>query len=98
LLEAPYRVAMSLELSACGLVVEQERTFPIIYREVKIGEYRPDLIVAKTVIVEIKSVERYDPVFAAQVLTYLRITDLRIGLLMNFNRPTLKEGLKRFSL
>jgi GxxExxY protein len=98
LLEAPYRAAMCVELTAHGLTVKREHAFPVVYRGKRIGELRPDLIVESQVVVEIKSVERYDPVFAAQVLTYLRITGLHIGLLMNFNRPLLKDGISRFAL
>ena len=98
LLEAPYQAAMCLELSAAGLTWERERAYPLLYRGAQIGAYRPDLVVARQVIVEIKSVANYDPVFAAQILTYLRITGLKVGLLLNFNRPVLKDGLKRFVL
>lgn len=64
----------------------------------KIGDYRPDLIVEEAVVVEIKSVRRYEPVFTAQMLTYLRITGLRVGLLLNFNNPVLRDGIKRIVL
>ena len=63
--------------------------------EPTIGEYRPDLIVENTVVVEIKSVLRMEAVFTAQLLTYLRITGLHVGLLLNFNQNVLKEGIKR---
>jgi len=98
LLESNYQAAMGLELSAAGLSFARERLVPVVYRGVEIGQHRPDFVIENTVVVEIKSVERYDPVFAAQVITYLRITKLRVGLLFNFNRPTLKDGIKRFVL
>ena len=60
-----------------------------------VGEYRPDLIVERLVIVEVKSVLRWEPIFVAQMLTYLRITGLRRGLLLNFNKEVLKAGIKR---
>jgi GxxExxY protein len=63
-----------------------------------IGEYRLDLFVEKQIVVETKSVERFDPVFAAQVLTYLRVTGAKVGLLINFNSRLLHEGIKRFIL
>ena len=66
--------------------------------DVQIGFYRPDFIVENLIVLKIKSVERYDPVFGAQVLTYLRLTKHRVGLLFNFNRPVLKDGIKRFVL
>ncbi len=98
LLEAPYRSAMCLELAAQGIAFEREPSYPLVYRGVKISDFRPDLIVERAVVVEIKSVDRYDPVFTAQILTYIRITGTRIGLLINFNRPVLKDGIKRFVL
>jgi GxxExxY protein len=71
---------------------------PLTYKGRAIGEYRVDLLVEDAVVVEIKSVERYDPVFEAQVLTYLRMTGKRVGLLMNSNSRLLKNGIKRFVL
>lgn len=98
LLESAYHAAMCVELAVHDLAFERERLVPVLYRRVRIGEYRPDLIVEGRVVVEIKSVQHLDPVFAAQVLTYLRITGLRTGLLLNFNRPVLKDGIRRFAL
>jgi len=69
-----------------------------LYKGQVIGEYRLDLIVENLVIVEIKSVERFDPIFEAQVLTYLKVTGKRLGLLMNFNSRLLRDGIKRFIL
>jgi GxxExxY protein len=65
---------------------------------VRVGDYRPDLIVEGQVVVEVKSVLHFEPVFTAQMPTYLRITNIRTGLLLNFNRPVLKDGIKRFVL
>ena len=98
LLESAYHAALAIELQLNGFSIVRERCFPALYRCVKIGEYRPDLIVDGEVIVEIKSVARYDPVFLAQMLTYLRITGLNVGLIINFNRPRLAEGIKRVAL
>ncbi|MGH9386098.1 MAG: GxxExxY protein [Vicinamibacterales bacterium] len=98
LLESPYQAAMCIELDAAGMRFERERLVPLTYRGQRIGEYRPDLIVESQVIVEIKSLHRLDPVFSAQVLTYLRVTGLRTGLLLNFGRPVLKDGIERFVL
>jgi GxxExxY protein len=75
---------------------ERQVPVPLQYRGALIGEHRVDLIGESQVVVEIKSVARYDPVFAAQVLTYLKITGLHVGLLLNFNRPLLSDGIKRF--
>jgi len=98
LLEAPYQAAMPIALTSAGNRVEREKSFPALFRGLKIGHYRPDLIVNSEVVVEIKSVERYDPVFLAQMLTYLRVTRLQVGLIINFNRPRMVEGIKRVSL
>jgi len=98
LLEAPYHAALCLALAAAGLSFERERSFPALFKGVKVGDYRPDLIVNNEVVVEIKSVERYDPVFLAQMLTYLRVTRLDVGLIINFNRPQVIQGIKRVSL
>jgi GxxExxY protein len=98
LLESPYCVALVIALLAAGMHVEKEKTFPILYRGTKVGDYRPDLIVERQVVVEIKSVARYDPVFLAQMLTYLRVTGHKIGLILNFNRPRLVDAIKRVSL
>ena len=89
---------MSIALSAAGHSFERERAFPALFRGVQVGQYRPDLIVNNQVVDEIKSVERYDPVFLAQMLTYLRVTGVKVGLIINFNRPRLVDGIKRVSL
>jgi GxxExxY protein len=98
LLERPYLIALAMALRDAGMPCEMEKAVPIVFRGRQIGDYRPDLIVASHVVVEIKSVERYDPVFLAQMLTYLRVTRLRVGLIINFNRPKLVDGLKRVVL
>ena len=98
LLESPYQAALCIALTEAGLAWEREKSFPAVYRGHKVGDYRPDLIVEAQVVVEIKSVARYDPVFLAQMLTYLRITGLQVGLILNFNRPRLVDGIKRVGL
>ena len=98
LLESAYQSAMSIELEFARLRFEREKTFPVEYRGIKIGFYRPDLIVQNEVVVEVKCVANYEPVFTAQMLTYLRVTGIKTGLLLNFNRPVLKDGIKRFAL
>jgi GxxExxY protein len=89
LLEAPYRRALCIELLHQGMRVETNRRIPMEYRGELIGEYIPDLIVENTVVVEVKSVSHIEPVFTAQVLTYLRLTGLHVGLILNFNVPKL---------
>ena len=98
LLESAYERAMCVELDEARLQFQCETLVPVIYKVREVGEYRVDLIVENLVVVEIKSVERFDPVFEAQVLTYLRVTGKRVGLLINFNSRLLKDGVKRFVL
>jgi len=98
LLESTYEAALGIELEDAGLAFQRQAVYPVMYKGRTIGEYRLDLIVEDSVVVEIKSVERLDPVFDAQVLTYLRVTGKRIGLLINFNSRFLKDGIKRFIL
>ena len=98
LLESIYETALSFELETNGIRYVRQVAAPIEYKGRVIGEHRIDLIVEDAVIVELKSVERYDPVFEAQLLTYLRITKLKIGLLINFNSRLLRDGIKRFIL
>lgn len=98
LLEGTYEAALCIELNNADLNHVRQPIFPVVYKGQTIGEYRLDLIVDDAVIVEIKSVERFDPIFAAQVLTYLRVTGKKVGLLMNFNSRLLRDGIKRFVL
>lgn len=98
LLENAYHAALCVAFTAEGLSFVREPLIPLTYRGVRIGEYRPDLIVERQVVVEVKSVARYDPVFLAQMLTSLRVTGLHIGLLINFNKARLVDGIKRVSL
>src|SRR5947207_6382685 len=98
LLEGTYEAALCIELQTAGLNFVRQPIFPVVYKGQVIGEYRLDLIVEDTVIVEIKSVERFDPIFEAQVLTYLRVTSKKIGLLMNFNSRLLRDGIRRYVL
>jgi GxxExxY protein len=98
LLEDVYEEALDIECKLDGLAVARQPKVPVLYRGNTIGEYKPDMMINDLVIVEIKSVERFDPVFEAQVLTYLRITHKRVGLLINFNSRLVKDGIKRFIL
>lgn len=95
LLESAYQIALAVELAHNGVQFERHHKYPLEYRGAIIGEYVPDLIVEKTVVVEIKSVLRMEHVFTAQLLTYLRIMGLRVGLILNFNQTVLKDGIKR---
>lgn len=98
LLEAMYEEALCIELMDAGLKYKRQVAIPALYKGREVGEYRIDLLIEDTVIVELKSVERFDPVFEAQILTYLRVTGKRIGLLINFNSRLLTAGVKRFAL
>jgi GxxExxY protein len=98
LLESVYESAMCLELKSAGLTFRRQAGIPVIYKGELIAEHRPDLVVSDLVVVEIKSVERFNPVFMAQMLTYLQITGLRVGLILNFNRAVLRDGIKRVML
>ena len=98
LLEGVYDEALNIECQLDGLDVLRQFKVSVLYRGNQIGEYKPDMLVNNLVIVEIKSVERFDPVFEAQILTYLRITQKRVGLLINFNSRLVKDGIKRFIL
>jgi len=98
LLESIYESAMAVELEFQKMGFRQQVIVPIQYRGKLIGEHRIDLIVEDAVVVELKSVERFDRVFEAQILTYLRLTKLKTGLLINFNSRLLHEGIKRFAL
>jgi GxxExxY protein len=86
LLEKPYRVCLAHELAKGGIPFETEKEFPVVYEGVSIElGYRVDLLVAKAVIVEIKAVENLLPVHEAQLLSYLKLSGIRVGLLINFN-------------
>ena len=98
LLESAYEAALCVELGLQGLEYQRQVPIPLTYKGEQIGDYRIDLVVEDEVVVEIKSVERHDPLFEAQVLTYLRITGNKVGLLMNFNSRLLTNGIKRLSL
>ena len=98
LLEGTYEAALCIELQNAGMNFVGQPIFPVVYKGQTIGEYRLDLIVQDSVVVEVKSVERFDPIFEAQVLTYLRVTGKKVGLLINFNSRLLRDGVKRYVL
>jgi GxxExxY protein len=97
LLESVYAECMALELARAGISFEAQVTMPVIYKGVKIPlGFRADVVIENTVILEIKAVAALLPAHESQLLTYLRMSNLRIGLLMNFHAPRLKDGLRRF--
>jgi len=96
LLESAYEECMFYELRQSGLKVEKQKTLPLVYYDVKLDAgYRIDLLVEGLVVIEIKSVECLNDVHTAQVLTYLKLSKCKVGLLLNFNVASLKQGIKR---
>ena len=96
LLESAYEECLCYELSQMGLSFQRQVAIPIAYKGIKLDcGYRADLVVENAVIVELKAVEIVLPVFAAQLLTYLKLFGKRVGLLINFNVPVLRQGIKR---
>lgn len=99
LLESAYKACLAYELRKKGLKVEEEKPIPVIYEEVKLDcGYRLDLLVEDAVVVELKTVDAFIDVHFAQILTYLRFLDKNVGLLINFNVKSLKNGIKRLIL
>ena len=96
LLERPYRVCLAHELNELGVRFEIEKVFPVAYDGISIDfGYRVDLLVEEAVIVEIKAVENLLPVHEAQLLSYLKLSGIRVGLLINFNVAQLRQGIRR---
>jgi GxxExxY protein len=99
LLESAYEECLCFELNQAGIAYRRQVPLSIIYKDIRLDcGYRMDVVVDNDIIVEIKAVERILPIHEAQMLTYLRLSGLRVGLLMNFNSLILKDGLKRFVL
>ena len=99
LLESAYRKCLVYELKKKGLFVEEEKPLPLIYDDIKLElGYRIDILVEKTVVVELKTVDLFNEVHFAQLLTYLRLSENKIGLLLNFYTKRLKDGIKRIIL
>jgi len=96
LLERIYEEAMCLEMDKRRVTFVRQATYPVQYKGTLIGEHRIDLVVEDAIVVELKSVEKLDAVYTAQVLTYLKCTGLRVGLLINFNGRLLRTGIRRF--
>ncbi len=99
LLESAYLICMQRELELRKIQFESEKPLPIEYKGIQLGtSYRLDLVVEKKVVIELKSVDALEAVHEAQLLTYLRLTGCKIGLLINFNVTALKNGIKRMVL
>jgi GxxExxY protein len=98
LLESVYLAVLAYELKKRGLTVDTERELPVLYEDVRIETgFRIDMIVEEKVIVELKSVEKLAPVHGKQLLTYLRLADKRLGLLINFGEARIKDGIQRIA-
>jgi len=96
LLESAYLACLYYELVKSGLSVEKEKPLPLVYEEVKLDcGYRTDLVIETRIVVEVKSVDALTDIHLAQVLTYLKLSNNRFGLLINFNVLKLKDGVKR---
>jgi GxxExxY protein len=96
LLESAYEECLCHELSLAGVKFERQKTLPVSYKSVKLDcGYRLDVVLEGSLIVELKTVDQLLPIHEAQLLTYLKLSGISLGLLINFNVPTLKQGLKR---
>jgi GxxExxY protein len=97
LLESAYEACLAFELKKRGLRIEQQKPLPLVYEQVKLEcGYRIDLLVEGAVVIEVKSVDALAPIHEAQVLSYLKLSGCKVGLLINFNVPVLKNGMRRF--
>jgi len=99
LLESAYEACLAYELAECGLAVERQKGLSVKYRGVKVDcGYRMDLLVEEKVIVELKAQDRLEPIHKAQLLSYLKLSGCKVGLLINFNVKVLKNGIRRLVL
>ncbi len=96
LLESSYKECLFFELRRSGLLVEKEKPLPLVYEDVKLEiGYRVDLLIENKLIIEIKAIEALNDVHLAQILTYLKLSDCKLGLLINFNVALIKNGVRR---
>jgi GxxExxY protein len=97
-LEEVYEQALCHELALRGIAYERQAPCVVVYKGVAVGEGRLDLLVEDAVVVELKAVDRLAPIHEAQLLSYLKATGKRLGLLLNFNTPAMRDGIKRIAL
>ncbi len=96
LLESTYEVCLECELLKRGFKVERQKSLPVVYDEIKLDAgYRIDLLVEDSIIVELKSVSLIEPIHRAQIMTYLKLSEMKLGLLLNFNVTDMKKGINR---
>ncbi|MCB9014164.1 MAG: GxxExxY protein [Lentimicrobiaceae bacterium] len=99
LLESAYEECLDFELRSAGLSTLRQVAVPVVYKEIKLEcGYRIDILVEKTVVIELKTVDAFAPVHEAQILTYMKSSKKEVGLLINFNVKLLKDGLRRYRL
>ena len=99
LLESVYEECLSYELTQRGYKIERQKPIPVVYKEIKLEcGYRIDILVEDKIVLELKSVDCFNPVHEAQILTYMKFAQKKIGLLINFNVTLLKNGIKRYVL
>jgi GxxExxY protein len=99
LLESAYEECLSFELIKAGLKIERQKSTPVVYKDIKLDcGYRIDILVENAVVIELKTVDEFNPVHEAQILTYLKFANKSIGLMINFNVTILKNGIRRFIL
>jgi GxxExxY protein len=98
LLESAYEECLSRELDLRDIPYERQKELPVEYKGIKLESgYRLDIMVADKLVIELKTCESLEPIHTAQLLTYLKLTGIKVGLLINFNVPVLKEGIKRLA-
>ena len=96
LLESAYEICLEYELNKAGLKVERQKPLPVIYEDIKLDAgYRLDLLVEDKIILELKAVDEINPIHIAQLMTYLKLSGKKLGLLLNFNVVNMKDGVKR---
>ena len=96
LLESAYEECLCHELELRGLHYERQKPLPVVYKGRKLDcGYRLDVVVEKAIILELKSSEKMEPIYEAQLLTYLKLSGLHLGLILNFNVPMMRDGIKR---
>jgi GxxExxY protein len=99
LLESAYKECLAFDLTKAGLSIKRQQPVPVVYRDIKLDcGYRIDILVEKCVVIELKVVDEFNPVHQAQILTYMKFSDMKVGLLINFNVTVLKNGIRRFVL
>ncbi|MBA4322633.1 MAG: GxxExxY protein, partial [Odoribacter sp.] len=99
LLESAYEECLAFELNNAGLKFERQKPTPVIYKEIKLDcGYRIDILVENVLVIELKTVDSFNPVHEAQILTYMKFSKKGLGLLINFNVSLLKDGIKRYKI